>query len=76
MLGEIRSFRKIHNSKAAEASGSKNSLYLILVALTMTPPFNIWAKPCFTVLVPTRALPLPFDPLVFVIFSGLVDGEL
>jgi hypothetical protein len=68
--------KKITPAKLLMSSCSKHSLSLILDALTMTPPFNIWAKPCFTVVVPTRALPLPFDPLVSVIFPSLLDINL
>lgn len=40
--------------------------------LTITPPLSIWARPCLTMVVPTRALPLPFplDPLVPVMLQS------
>jgi hypothetical protein len=49
--------------------------------LTITPPLSIWARPCFTVFVPTRALPLslpfPFIPVMFYVIgcsNAVEDG--
>jgi hypothetical protein len=46
--------------------GNHCGRYIVgVVQLTMTPPFSIWASPCLTVLVPTRALPFPLVPVIF-----------